>query len=172
MVEEGEMPRHADTALVILDEAMGIEREGKAFYLKAAGIARDASGQGMFRTLAGEEQQHYDVLKRAHASLSAGSGWTPPAITPAPVNLARQLFPKGAKGLEAAVDPETSERDVLVFGLGIESKSFDLYRRSAEATADPLGRQMFESLASQEQVHFDMLMMRFESLFGSVTWQY
>ncbi len=170
------MPRHVDTALAILDEAMGIEREGNTFYLKAAGTARDAKGQEMFRTLAGEEQQHYDVLMRAHTSLSAGGGWILPAAEPPsdnrPVKLARQLFPKGAKGLEAAVNPETSERDALVFGLGIESRSFDLYRRSAEATADPLGRRMFEYIAGQEQDHFNTLMMRFESLFGSVTWQY
>jgi len=166
------MPRHVETALVILDEAMGIEREGQAFYLKAAGVAHDEKGQEMFRSLAAEEQVHYDVLKRAHASLSAGGGWIPPAIKPAPVNLARQLFPKGARGLEAAAHPESSERDALLFGLGIESRSFDLYRRSAEATADALGRQTFESLAAQEQTHFDLLMMRFDSLFGSVTWQY
>jgi rubrerythrin len=166
------MPRHIETALVILDQAMGIEREGQAFYLRAAGIAQDHEGQEMFRTLAGEEQVHYDVLKRAHSSLSSGGGWVAPAVNPAPVNLARQLFPKGAKGLQAAVNPETSERDALIFGLGIESRSFDLYVRSAEATADLLGRQTFESLAGQEQAHFDLLMMRFETLFGSVTWQY
>ncbi len=166
------MPRHVETALTILDQAMGIEREGQAFYLKAAGIARDAKGQEMFRSLAGEEQIHYDVLRRAHTSLSSGGGWVPPQVKAAPVNLARQLFPKGAKGLEAAVNPEASERDALIFGLGIESRSFNLYVRSARETADPLGRQTFEQLASQEEAHFDLLMMRFDGLFGPVTWQY
>ncbi len=166
------MPRHVETALTILDQAMAIEREGQAFYLKAARIARDQAGQDMFRTLAGEEQVHYDVLRREHAALSSRGSWVPAEVAEAPANLAKQLFPKGVRGLEAAVHPETSERDALLFGLGIESRSFALYRRSGEETDDPIARQTFESLAGQEQNHFDTLMMRFESLFGSVTWQY
>ncbi|MBI4186617.1 MAG: hypothetical protein HY530_03810 [Chloroflexi bacterium] len=52
----------------------------------------------------------------------------------------------------------------------IETKSYDLYRKAASDTAALLGKQTFEFLAEEERKHFDILMMRYDSLFRPVSW--
>ena len=51
-----------------------------------------------------------------------------------------------------------------------ETKGFDMYRRAAIETADTFGKAMFEFLAGEEKSHFDILMMRYEYLFGPTGW--
>ena len=167
------MPDDINAALAILERAMGIEQEGHQFYLKAAQATEDKDGQETFATLADDELKHYDLIKRQHTALTNEGIWVAvPEINPVPVDLDRPLFPEGIRDLQKEVKPRSSNRDALLFGLDIEIKSYDLYRKGASETGDPLGRQMFEFLAGQEQSHFDILMMRFDALFGPISWRY
>ena len=88
------------------------------------------------------------------------------------IDLDKPLFPKGREALEKAVTIKSSDRDALLSGLDVEIKSYDLYRRAASEIREPLGKQMFEFLAGQEESHFNILMMRYDALFGPVGWQY
>ncbi|MEM4725162.1 MAG: hypothetical protein QXP01_09140, partial [Candidatus Hadarchaeum sp.] len=56
------------------------------------------------------------------------------------------------------------EAEILAMALEFETKSYDKYRREAEMTADAAAREMYEFLASQERLHFDLLMTKYESL--------
>ncbi len=152
---------------------MKIEEEGRRFYLKAAQATQDKAGQEMFVTLADDEGKHFDLIKRQHHALTSDGRWIgSPEIKPVSINLDKPLFPRGVKSLEQSVTAKSGERDALLFGLDIEIRSYDLYRRGASGTGDSLGRQMFEFLAGQEMSHFNLLMMRFDALFGPISWQY
>ena len=75
----------------------------------------------------------------------------------------KPLFP-ARETLEKAISPKSADMDAVLFGLGIESKSWELYRQAAQETGDPLGKDMFEFLAGQEKSHFETLMMRYDFL--------
>jgi rubrerythrin len=167
------MTGDAKTALGILEAAMGIEQEGSQFYLRAAQTTRDKKGQEMFATLADDEQKHYDLIKRQHSALTSEGKWIgSPEIRPRDIDLDKPLFPRGIEALEKAVTAGSSDWDALLFGLDIETRSYDLYRKAVSQIEDPLGKQILRFLAGQEQSHFDVLMMRYDSLFGPVSWQY
>ncbi len=166
-----EMTEDVKAVVGILEQAMGIEQEGSQFYLKAAQTTQDKKGQEMFTTLADDEKKHYDLIKRQRTALTSEGKWVgSPEIKPVDIDLDKPLFPKGREALEKAVTTKSNDRDALLFGLDIETKSYDLYWRAASEVADPLGKQMFEFLARQERGHFDILMMRYEALFGPVGW--
>lgn len=158
-------------ALAILERAMNIEQEGREFYLKAAQTTKDEQGQETFRTLASDEQNHFNLLKRQHQSLTSRRKWIASAeIKPVKIDLNQSLFPKGREALEKAVTKKSDDRDALLFGLDIETKSYDFYRKAASETANHLGKSTFQFLAGEEKRHFDILMMRFDFLFGPVAW--
>jgi len=160
-------------ALAILKQAMGIEQEGRQFYLKAAQTTQDEKGQEMFSTLADDEQKHYDLIKQQHSALTSEGRWMgSPELKPVEIDLSKPLFPKGRETPKKAATVKSSDWDALLFGLDIETKSYDLYRRAALEVDDSLGKQMFEFLAGQEQSHFNVLMMRYDFLFGPVSWRY
>ena len=159
------------TALAIVERAMGYETEGREFYLKAAQNTQDENGREMFRTLAEDEEKHYGLLKRQQASLRDEGEWLEsPGTGPVKLDLKPSLFPGGKEALEKGITEKSTDRDALLFGLEIENKSYYLYWSSADKLEDPRGRQMFEYLAGQEQGHFNTLMMRYEGLFGPVAW--
>lgn len=159
-------------ALAILKRAMQIEQEGNLFYLGAARTTLEAKGQEVYRALADDEQRHFDLIQRQYQSLTRNNRWARSAeIRPAKIDLDRPLFPGGKQALEKAVTARSDDRDALLFGLEIERKSYDLYRTAAVDTASPPGKAMFEFLAGEERGHFDILMMRYDAVFGPVGWQ-
>ncbi len=167
------MTEDVKAALEILKQAMGIESEGHQFYLQAAQTTQDKKGQDIFTSLADDEQKHYDLIKRQHTALTDKGRWVGSSETkPVNIDLNKPLFPRGREALKKAVTNKSGDWEALLFGVEIETKSYDLYRRAALETSDLLGKQMFEFLAGQEQSHFDILMMRFDSLFGPISWRY
>jgi rubrerythrin len=159
------------TALAVIQRGMSIEQIGRAFYLRASQTTQDNTGQESFTNLANDEQIHYNLLKRQYESLVRESQWvSQPEIKPVAIDLNQRLFPMGTEEIEKAVNVKSSDWDALLFGMDIEIKSFDLYRKAALATVDIRGRQMFEWLAAQESSHFDTLMMRYDFLYGPVAW--
>lgn len=158
-------------ALAILNQAMQLEKDGREFYLKAARGTSDEKGQAIFRTLASDERNHLNLIQKQQRALTRQSKWvSSPQVKPTPIVLNNSLFPKGREALEKAVGQKSADRDALLFGLDIETKSYDLYRKAALETANEIGKSMFEFLAGEEKRHFDILMMRYDFLFGPVAW--
>ena len=159
------------TALAILEQAMNIEQEGWEFYLKAAQTTQEKKGQQTFRTLAADERNHFNLIKRQHQALTSQSQWiVSDEIKPVQIDLNKPLFPKGREALEKAISTKSSDTDALLFSLEIESKSYDFYRKAASEITDNLGKAMLQFLAGEEKQHFDILMMKYDFLSGPLAW--
>lgn len=161
-------------ALKLLGQAMAIEREGREFYLKAAQTTQDERGRETFAALGNDEEKHYALVKKQMDSLNRAGKWVTSSEKPrVGLDLSKPIFPKGKEALEKAVaaSARSSDWDALLFGLDIETRSYELYQKGASETSDPAGRRTFEFLAGQEQTHFELLMMRLDALFGPVSWQ-
>ena len=157
----------------IFDFAMKMELDGKAYYEMLSDETTNTGLKTIFARLAADEQKHYDLIKRQHSTLTSESKWSSSSgIKPVGMDLDKPLFPRGIEALEKTIATRSSDWDALLFGLDIELKSYDLYRKAASQIEHPLGKQMFEFLAGQEQSHFNVLMMRYDSLFGPVSWRY
>ncbi len=163
------MVSEAVVALEILERAIRIEQEERGFYLQAARLAAEETGRRMFEQLAGDEARHLEIIRRQQASLRHGNHWAvhPPA-GPGAVNLDQPLFPRSRAVLEKTIATATRGAGTLLFGLDVESRSYDMYREAAAQTVDPQGRSVLASLASEESLHFEILMMRYEFLYGAV----
>lgn len=159
------------TALGIIREAMRLEQEGHDFYVKAAGVSMDRKAKDIFCQLASDEENHLKLLKREYSALNEHGRWEAAAKAAVPPALHEPLFPKGKGELPEKTAAGSAEKEALVFGLNIESKSFDLYRKAALETTEPAGRAVFELLVSEERNHFNILMMRYEQMSGPVGWQ-
>ena len=153
--------------LTVLTKAMKLEREGKRFYLQAAGASQDPETAGMFKTLAEDEEHHYAYIERQVNELKAGKGWVhiPELDQVEAVDAQAPIFPAGKQAPEV-LPAKPSLEDALLFGLDTEIKSYELYRHCAGSIDNPEARQTFTKLAAAERGHFDTLMMRYESHFG------
>ncbi|MGA9349414.1 MAG: ferritin family protein [Anaerolineae bacterium] len=160
-------------ALQALRQAIRLEQDGYKFYIKAAERTVDLRGQEMFLSLADDEELHLRIVQDQYEALKGGRGWVSfsEVLELKPVDLDKPLFPPEREGLEKAIDPKASDTDALLFGLQIENESYELYRKAASETADPVGKAMYQRLASQERTHFDILMLNYEHLVSAGSWR-
>ncbi|MFB0545442.1 MAG: ferritin family protein [Anaerolineae bacterium] len=157
-----------NVALSALTQAIRLEKEGREFYLKAAEWTSDPKGQEMFRSLAEDEELHLKIVQRQYDALADEGKWVrlPEVEKVEPIDLDKPLFPKGREALKEAIPEEASQDDALLFALGLENNSFELYRKAVQETEEPVGKEMYLFLANTERHHFDVLMANYEALYG------
>ncbi|MDH7486844.1 MAG: ferritin family protein [Anaerolineae bacterium] len=154
-------------ALEVLKKGMKLEREGLEFYLGAAECSADPETAQLFRDLAADEVDHYNAIGRQYDALAAGKAWVPiPELeTVEPIDVQAPIFPPGLMACEILPD-RPSDEDALLFALGVEVKSFELYSQSAREVDNADARRLFQALAAAEQQHFNLLMARYEARFA------
>ncbi|NLG27887.1 MAG: ferritin family protein [Chloroflexi bacterium] len=160
-----------DSALKALSQALKLERDGRAFYLKAADEALDAKGVAMFNSLADDERQHAEMIERQlHALEGDGRYVVLPDLKAPRIDLAARLFPPERARIAAKVGADPNELDALHVALENEVKSYDLYREAAGESSDAAAKAMYEWLAAAELSHFNLLMSNYQSLAEGSGW--
>jgi rubrerythrin len=151
----------------VLEQAMKLEQTGRDFYRQAAERSQDPETAETFRTLADDELQHYGYIERQCNALKAGGPWGPiPELdSVTAIDAEAPVFPKGVVALEK-LPKNANDEDALLFGLGIEVNSFEMYIKNAGQTDNLEAKKMFRRLAAAERGHFDLLMLRYESRYS------
>ena len=159
------MGKGTKAALEALKQALALEKRGQEFYAQAATRTVDPKGKEMFRSLAGDEVMHAEVIQRQVDALAMGEGWSlPEGADQVEADLDSPLFPKGKLALEEAIRPDASDLDALLFALKLENDAFNLYAGLAKSAEDPIAKQLYEYLVGAERTHFDLIMLHYESL--------
>jgi rubrerythrin len=159
-----------NAALEALEKAIGIEMDGRQFYVEAAERSTNQRGKEMFLSLAHDEETHLLVVEKQYVSLFRGEGWQALVETPGEVDLETPLFPKGKEALEKIVRPKDSDLDALVLAMGFETDSYELYSKGYAETDEPNGKAMYKYLANMERGHFEILMSNYEYLSRTGHW--
>lgn len=160
-----------DERLRALEMAMQLERDGEAFYRKAAARTKSDQGHRMFLSLADDEALHLRLLQRQCNALTENHCYAQlPEMSAIAPDWDAPIFPKDPGIFSKAVQPDAGDADALLYALQAENKSFELYRKLGSAAGDPAGQAMFRWLASVERGHFNQLMLNYEALTNSGTW--
>lgn len=135
----------------ILEFAMKMERDGKAFYEQAASKAGRPELKKIFTTLAEEELRHFKIFKNLkegmHSEAKTIFDQRGQTISIAK-NLFQQLTEEGKSTLYGddakAVWKEARE---------IEEKSEKMYREEAEKETDATRKELWNKIADEEKNH-------------------
>ena len=158
-------------AFTALSQALKLEQDGYAFYIKASEETAEPKGQALFRSLADDELKHQEMVQRQlHALEGDGSYVLLPDLKATPVDLDAQIFPPDAKKIEEKVGFDAGEIQVLHVAIDNEIKSYNLHRQAAKDTHDADGKAMYTWLAAAEMMHFNLLMNNYESLVSLTGW--
>lgn len=153
--------------LTVLKQGMKLERDGLEFYLEAAERSDDPETAQLFRQLAADEVDHYNYIGRQYDAIAAGETWVPiPELDKVEAaDVEAPIFPMGVFALDVFPEDATDEH-ALLFALGVEMRSFELYSQNAKEVDNAAARKLFQGLASAEQQHFNTVMLRYQSRFG------
>lgn len=153
--------------LELLGSALKLEKDGESFYQNAAKETRDDETQKAYIALAEDETFHAAFIERQLNALSGGSDWQHivELDNVEPIDVDTPIFEVNVQVRETLPEKATEE-DALLFALGAEVRTYKLYMDGARAASPGFGQDMYLKLAKIERGHFELLMTRYEALFG------
>ncbi len=150
----------------ILTQALKLEQQGERFYADAVVQSNDPETAKIYEQLADDEKLHANLIARELEAIKAGKEWVtiPELDQVTPADVAAPIFQVNLKLLEVLPE-EASEQDALLFALGAEARSYELYKTGALGSTSAMAKELYLKLAQVERGHFDLLMTRYESRF-------
>lgn len=133
----------------VLDFAMNMEADGKAYYERLASDSDEKELKNLFNLLAQAEQSHYDALlarknQTAFATLESKT-----------LDLAKNIFQRLMEmksGGPFKVDPDGYRHAIKA-----EEQSIRYYLEAAEKERDPEVRRLLGALADEERIHLNIV---------------
>jgi rubrerythrin len=135
----------------VLDFAMEMEMDGKAYYEKLAKRCQEPGLSTIFSRLAKDEEKHYKIFQ----TLKAGSGAASMADTNV-VEEAKNIFTELPRQSETL---KSMEKDLEAYqhAMKIEADSFRFYEDAADKEPDSSIKKLLLKIAQEEHKHFTIM---------------
>ena len=144
----------------ILEMAKKIERNGAAFYRKAA--ENHADGKTLLLRLADDEDQHLAAFEAMQSALTKKEATATTFDPDDEVRLYLDAMANGqvfdtTKDPSATIDGSSSLRDILKTALGLEKASIVFYLGLRAMVSDDLSRKRVDDIINEEMLHMRLL---------------
>ncbi len=150
--------------------ALENELNEREFYLANARRTKNLAGKNMFKQIADEEKEHYEMLKKLHDQWEKKQKW-PSTISlkvkkSSTGNILRSMSEKKSARIKGNEDDLKAIRTAIDF----EARGMALYTKLEEGSTDPKEKAFFNLLAGIERQHFLSLRDTEEFLTDPVSW--
>ncbi len=144
-------------------KAIKAERYGHSFYLMAAKSTEDAKGRKVFETLAREELDHMQFLKKQYRSILK-TGRPDKSLKLGSQADLSGVSPIFSDELRSRIKDANFEMTSLSIGIQLEHDAMNYYREQSEAVDDPTMKDFYAKLADWETGHYQALLRQQEEL--------
>ncbi|MDD3250410.1 MAG: ferritin family protein [Smithella sp.] len=150
--------------------ALENEEKEREFYLAQARKTKNMAGKNMFKQIADEEKEHYEMLKKLHAKWMKAKKW--PATIPLKVRPSSTgSVLQGMSGKKSArITGTEDELKAVRTAIDFEARGVALYSKLAKQCTDAKEVAFFEMLARVERQHLLSLKDTEEFLVDPATW--
>ncbi len=156
------------TVAQVLAQAMEAEITGFTTYLEFARQTKDETGKNMFITLAREEVDHYEILRRQFSEAFAGKPIEPIEISQTEI---AELVPQLDSVAERTAGAEgANELHALKTAINLEREAIDYYTEWSVKAEDATVRETFKNLAQMEEGHFELLRSQLDYISNTGHW--
>jgi rubrerythrin len=154
-----------------IETAIQAEKDGLAFYTRAARETGDPGGQRMFQSLAADEAAHLKLFEAVRESLRKQDAWLSLEQVAAisPKRSTRPLFFPVADKRQGVKVPQR-QLDALQRGIRVEDESIAFYTEQQRQANDPDCQAMYAYLVEQEESHRTILQGEYDYLSGTGYW--
>ena len=150
--------------------ALENEQKERDFYLANARRTKNLAGKNMFKQIADEEKEHFDILKKLHEQWEKKKKW--PSTVPLKVkksltgSLLKSISDKKATRIKGNDDDLKAVRTAIDF----EARGMALYSKLEAGSTDSREKAFFNLLAGIERQHFLSLRDTEEFLTDPTSW--
>ena len=136
-----------------------LEEEGYALYMKAANSSKNALGSATLKAIADKELMHIRAIENFYSQVTGKDhdkaletdnlDWSE--------KLKTEVLNDIKASLEKSVAPEKELLNAYEVGMDLEKKGYDFYKKIADDTNNPAAKKLFDFLAKEESLHYDLL---------------
>jgi rubrerythrin len=150
--------------------ALENEQKEREFYLANARRTKNMAGKNMFKQIADEEKEHYEVLKKLHEKWQQQKKW--PATVPLKVkkSLAGSILKSMAGKKAARIAGNEDDLKAIRTAIDFEARGVALYTKLEKESIDLKEKAFFNLIACVERDHLLSLRDTEEFLTDPATW--
>ena len=152
-----------------LQLAIDMEREGKAFYLKAESGAENTLAKRIFEELARQEDFHIERILSIYEQMKKEEPLKEWITSVVGVGKLDKVF---QESLQEKAQASENDLNALRFGLEIEDKSVKYYEKLANQALNSYEKRFYLTLSHEERDHYLRIMDSIEYLSDPVGWFY
>jgi rubrerythrin len=154
-----------ETLQELVQLARKMETDGIKFYTQAAQISGNRQGKRLFECLVADERRHLQVVEQ----IARGAG-VDVSKMPMPRESIKTVFSEAAVTVGEETEVSADAKKAIEIAMGMETESYKLYKRSAEAVGDKTQKAIFERLAQEENQHYEILENTLQYLTDNKKW--
>jgi len=148
--------------------AIQMEKDGYAFYTKAAAQTRSDMGRTIFESLAADEQRHLDVFQKMFEEKIGQSEWND-LINSSKKYANIPIFPTDIKEAPG-MDPDSTEIDALRMAMDSEKEAIEYYNNIKEKLDNQELINVINEIIEQEKNHYSLLEKEFNHINTTGYW--
>jgi rubrerythrin len=153
----------------IIKETIKLELDGQAFFEHVADATHNELGKKMFMKLANDEAKHLKVFSDIFTEL-VGEDWKKHAGDMRKRGSAPMIDALAKKVKSAGKEGRASELEAISVGMELERNAIEFFCNAANKTTDSKARDVFNRIADEERLHFDLLQAQYDHLTNSGYW--
>jgi rubrerythrin len=159
-----------DKRISALAFALENEEKEREFYLANARRTKNMAGKNMFKQIADEEKEHYEVLKALHDKWEKQKKW--PETVPLAVkkSLAGSILQAMSEKKSARITGSEDDLKAVRTAIDFEARGMALYTKLEKESTDPREKAFFNLIASVERDHLLSLRDTQEFLTDPASW--
>ncbi len=142
-------------------EALGVaiqmEREGMAFYQKAAEGMKESLGKKMFLSLVGDEKRHVEIFQQMAAEAGVRPAGMDEIDQQGPIARIAGIFQDVGRKVKKEIKPDDDDIKVIEVAKGMEEKAYFFYVDVAKSVNDAAEKDILLKIAEEENEHFRIL---------------
>jgi rubrerythrin len=148
--------------------AIQMEKDGYAFYQKAAAQTTSEMGAQIFTSIAQDELVHLETFKKMFAD-AVGKEEFDALVESGNKYTKLPIFPKDLKSAEGT-SADADELDALNIAMGAEKDAIDFYGKIRDKCEDDEFCKIIDKIIDQEKSHYSILQGEFDHLSNTGFW--
>jgi rubrerythrin len=152
--------------------AFALENEQKEhdFYMAHANKTKNLAGKNMFKQIANEEKEHYEILKKLHGKWEKQQKWPETVALEVKKSLAGSILKAISETKTAHAAGDDDDLSAIRTAIEFEARGVALYTKLEKESTDPKEQAFFKMIANVERDHMLSLRDTEEFLTDPVSW--
>jgi rubrerythrin len=147
-----------------------VEIDGKKYYQKASQQSCIKEGKELFEWLAEQEDGHRQKFEQVYKVINDSKAWPEVDISAGKQGGVDTIFAQTRQATTCKIKTPRAELNTIAKAMEMENKTYDFYKKQAEASVYEAQEKFYKTVAAEEKKHYLALVDYKEYIIDPTGW--